>query len=191
MTLTLDSITCACVALAFGTSFCLTAIARVVARRTGMLDPPDGRRKSQAEPMPLLGGVAVYLSLLFTISIAHWILHWEWLVGDDRFVTLLLISGGLFCAVGLWDDRVGLRPRTKLLCQVLACLPFVLWSRSVDSIHVFDKQIELGLLGSLFTIFWLVACSNVINLVDGLDGLAGTIGAISCVAVAVLSNMQG
>jgi UDP-GlcNAc:undecaprenyl-phosphate/decaprenyl-phosphate GlcNAc-1-phosphate transferase len=191
MTLTLDSITCACIALAFGTSFCLTAIARVVARRTGMLDPPDGRRKSQAEPMPLLGGVAVYLSLLVTISIAHWVLHWEWLVGDDRFVTLLLISGGLFCAVGLWDDRVGLRPRTKLLCQVLACLPFVLWSRSVDSIHVFDKQIELGLLGSLFTIFWLVACSNVINLVDGLDGLAGTIGVISCVAVAVLSNMQG
>ena len=106
-------------------------------------------------------------------------------------MTLLLISGGLFCAVGLWDDRVGLRPRTKLLCQVLACLPFVLWSRSVDSIHVFDKQIELGLLGSLFTVFWLVACSNVINLVDGLDGLAGTIGVISCVAVAVLSNMQG
>jgi len=191
MTLTLDSITCACIALAFGTSFCLTAIARVVARRTGMLDPPDGRRKSQAEPMPLLGGVAVYLSLLITISIAHWGLHWEWLVGDDRFVTLLLISGGLFCAVGLWDDRVGLRPRTKLLCQVLACLPFVLWSRSVDSIHVFDKHIELGLLGSLFTVFWLVACSNVINLVDGLDGLAGTIGVISCVAVAVLPNMQG
>jgi UDP-GlcNAc:undecaprenyl-phosphate/decaprenyl-phosphate GlcNAc-1-phosphate transferase len=191
MTLTLDSMTCACLALAFGTSFCLTALARVVARRTGMLDRPDGRRKSQAEPMPLLGGVAVYLSLLVTISVAHWMLHWEWLAGDDRFVTLLLVSGGLFCAVGLWDDRVGLRPRTKLLCQVLACLPFVLLSRSVESIQVFDRHIDLGLLGALFTVFWLVACSNVINLVDGLDGLAGTIGVISCLAVAVLSNMQG
>ncbi len=191
MTLILDSVTFASIALAFGTSFCLTAIARVVARRTGMLDRPDGRRKTQSEPMPLLGGVAVYLSLLMTISIAHWGLHWEWLASDDRFVTLLLVSGGLFCAVGLWDDRVGLRPRTKLLCQILACLPFVLWGRSVESIHVFDAQLELGLLGSVFTVFWLVACSNVINLVDGLDGLAGTIGVICCVVVAVLSNMQG
>ena len=46
-------------------------------------------------------------------------------------------------------------------------------------------------MGVIFTIFWLVACSNVINLVDGLDGLAGTIGVICFVAVAVLSNMQG
>jgi UDP-GlcNAc:undecaprenyl-phosphate/decaprenyl-phosphate GlcNAc-1-phosphate transferase len=191
MTLILDSITFACIGLAFATSFCLTAIARVVARRTGMLDRPDGRRKSQAEPMPLLGGVAVYLSLLITIAVARWVLHWEWLAANDRFVVLLLVSGGLFCAVGLWDDRVGLRPRAKLLSQILACLPFVLWGRSVDSIHVFDAQIALGFLGAVFTIFWLVACSNVINLVDGLDGLAGTIGVICCVAVAVLSNMQG
>jgi UDP-GlcNAc:undecaprenyl-phosphate GlcNAc-1-phosphate transferase len=191
MTLILDSMTFACVALAFGTSFCLTAVARIVARRTGMLDWPDGRRKSQSEPVPLLGGVAVYLSLLITISIARWGFHWEWLAADDRFVVLLLVSGGLFCAIGLWDDRVGLRPRTKLLCQILACLPFVLWGRSVDSIHVFDSHIEMGFLGAVFTVFWLVACSNVINLVDGLDGLAGTIGLICCVAVAVLSNMQG
>jgi UDP-GlcNAc:undecaprenyl-phosphate/decaprenyl-phosphate GlcNAc-1-phosphate transferase len=191
MTLILDSITFACIALAFATSFGLTAIARVVARRTGMLDRPDGRRKSQAEPMPLLGGVAVYLSLLITIVLARWVFHWEWLAADDRFVAFLLVSGGLFCAVGLWDDRVGLRPRTKLLGQILACLPFVLWGRSVDSIHVFDTQIALGLLGAVFTIFWLVACSNVINLVDGLDGLAGTIGVICCAAVAALSNMQG
>src|SRR5580704_7918639 len=191
MTLILDSMTFACVALAFGTSFCLTAVARIVARRTGMLDWPDGRRKSQSEPVPLLGGVAVYLSLLITISIARWGFHWEWLAADDRFVVLLLVSGGLFCAIGLWDDRVGLRPRTKLLCQILACLPFVLWGRSVDSIHVFDSHIEMGFLGAVFTVFWLVSCSNVINLVDGLDGLAGTIGLICCVAVAVLSNMQG
>jgi UDP-GlcNAc:undecaprenyl-phosphate/decaprenyl-phosphate GlcNAc-1-phosphate transferase len=191
MTLILDSTTIVCVALAFGTSVCLTAVARIVARRTGMLDRPDGRRKTQAKPMPLLGGVAVYLSLLMTVLVARWALHWDWLAANDRFVTLLLVSSGLFCGVGLWDDRVGLRPRTKLVCQILACLPFVMWGRSVESIQVFETQIELGVLGAIFTVFWLVACSNVINLVDGLDGLAGTIGVICCVAVAVLSNMQG
>ena len=86
---------------------------------------------------------------------------------------------------------MSLRPRTKLLFQVLACLPFVIWGRSVESLHVFDARIGMGLLGSLFTVFWLVSCSNVINLVDGLDGLAGTIGLIVCAAVAGLCDMQG
>ena len=38
-------------------------------------------------------------------------------------MAFLLLSGGLFCGVGLWDDRVGLRPRTKLISQIVAALP--------------------------------------------------------------------
>jgi len=63
--------------------------------RIGLLDWPDGRRKSQAEPMPLLGGVAVYLSLLVTFHRPLGF-HWEWLASDDRFVILLLVSGACF-----------------------------------------------------------------------------------------------
>jgi UDP-GlcNAc:undecaprenyl-phosphate GlcNAc-1-phosphate transferase len=190
----LDSTTVGFVLLAVSASYFLTAVAKVVARRTGMLDHPDGRRKSQSTPIPVLGGLAVYLSLAVTIAVAGRAYHWQWLAADaeqGRFVPMLLISAGLFCALGLWDDRVSLRPRTKLLLQVLACFPFVIWGRSVESIHLFDARIGMGLLGSIFTVFWLVSCSNVINLVDGLDGLAGTIGLIVCIAVACLSDMQG
>jgi UDP-N-acetylmuramyl pentapeptide phosphotransferase/UDP-N-acetylglucosamine-1-phosphate transferase len=189
-----DSLTVGFVVLAISASYFLTAVAKVVARRTGMLDHPDGRRKSQSVPVPMLGGVAVYLSLLGTVAVARKFYHWKWLTADaeqSRFAPMLLISAGLFCALGLWDDRVNLRPRTKLLLQVVACLPFVIWGRSVESIHLFDARIGMGLLGSIFTVFWLVSCSNVINLVDGLDGLAGTIGLIVCAAVACLSDMQG
>jgi UDP-N-acetylmuramyl pentapeptide phosphotransferase/UDP-N-acetylglucosamine-1-phosphate transferase len=189
-----DSTTVGFVLMAVSASYFLTAVAKVVARRTGMLDHPDGRRKAQSAPVPLLGGVAVYLSLLGTVVVAAEFYHWKWLnaEGDQgRFVLMLLISAGLFCALGLWDDRVSLRPRTKLALQVLACLPFVIWGRSVESLHLFDARIGMGLLGSIFTVFWLVSCSNVINLVDGLDGLAGTIGLIVCAAVAGLCDMQG
>jgi UDP-GlcNAc:undecaprenyl-phosphate GlcNAc-1-phosphate transferase len=191
---TFDSMTVGFVLLAISASYFLTAVAKVIARRTRMLDHPDGRRKSQSTPIPLLGGVAVYLSLFTTVVVGHWIYHWKWLVADaeqGHFVPMLLISAGLFCAVGLWDDRMSLRPRTKLILQIVACLPFVIWGRSVESLHVFDARIGMGLLGSLFTVFWLVSCSNVINLVDGLDGLAGTIGLIVCAAVAGLCDMQG
>lgn len=189
-----DSMTVGFVLLAVSASYFLTAVAKVVARRTRMLDHPDGRRKSQSVPVPLLGGVAVYISLVTTVVVGHWVYRWKWLVIDAEqglFVPMLLISAGLFCAVGLWDDRVSLRPRTKLLLQIVACLPFVIWGRSVESLHLFDWRIGMGLLGSIFTVFWLVSCSNVINLVDGLDGLAGTIGLIVCAAVAGLCDMQG
>jgi UDP-GlcNAc:undecaprenyl-phosphate GlcNAc-1-phosphate transferase len=189
-----DSMTVGFVLLALSTSYFLTAVAKVVARRTGMLDHPDGRRKSQSAPIPLLGGVAVYFALVATIVVGRSIYHWKWLVADaeqGHFVPMLLLSAGLFCALGLWDDRVSLRPRTKLLLQIVACLPFVIWGRSVDSLHLFEWRIGIGLLGSIFTVFWLVSCSNVMNLVDGLDGLAGTIGLIVCAAVAGLCDMQG
>jgi UDP-GlcNAc:undecaprenyl-phosphate/decaprenyl-phosphate GlcNAc-1-phosphate transferase len=186
------------ITLAVATSYFFSSVAKVVARRTGLLDPPDGRRKAQPVPMPLLGGVAVFLSLLITVLVARFGYSWEWLASDrdpsrdpNHFVDMLLISGGLFCLVGFWDDAKGLRPRTKLLLQIIAALPFVIWGRSVETVHLLDVQFKLGLLGYAFTAFWLIACSNAINLVDGLDGLAGTVGLIACLGIATLSNIQG
>ena len=179
-------------ALAVGLSFVLTAAARVIAHRIGLIDKPDGQRKSHKEPTPLMGGVSLFCSLLGTIAAAKWV-GLEWLDGAgaaSRLVPMLLVSGGLFCAVGYWDDKHALRPRTKLLLQIAACLPFVIWGRSVDSVQLMGASIDLGIFGVVFTVFWLVACANVINLVDGLDGLAGTIGVIVCLAVAALSEMR-
>lgn len=190
----LDSASFGYIALAVATSYAFTAVAKVVARRTGMLDRPDGRRKAHARPMPLLGGAALFLSFLVTIFVARRIYRWDWLVAgaqNKQLTTMLLVSCGLFCLIGLWDDRRAMRPRTKLFLQILACVPFVIWGRSLDSVHLLGNELELGILGPLFTVFWLVACTNVINLVDGLDGLAGTIGLIVCVAIAALSEMQG
>jgi UDP-GlcNAc:undecaprenyl-phosphate GlcNAc-1-phosphate transferase len=181
------------IGFAVGLSFLLTAVARLVAKRIGMLDRPDGSRKSHKNPTPLLGGVALYVSLLVTVLLARWID--PGLVADNAqtrtLVLMLLVSGGLFCLVGLYDDRRSIRPRTKLLLQIAASVPFVLGGRSIESVHLLGLGIDLGLFGIFFTIFWLVACTNVINLADGLDGLAGTIGLIVCLAIVVHCEMQG
>jgi UDP-GlcNAc:undecaprenyl-phosphate GlcNAc-1-phosphate transferase len=179
--------------LAIASSFVLTAIARRLAVKIGMLDRPDGLRKSHTKPMPMMGGVALYLAFALTVAVARWA-KFSWLNWDEeagRLVTMLFVSAGLFCLIGLYDDRKSIRPRVKLLLQILATLPFIVWGRSVDSIHLLGMNVHLGIFGTAFTIFWLVACTNIINLVDGLDGLAGTIGLIVCLAVAQLSAMQG
>ncbi|MEO1994359.1 MAG: MraY family glycosyltransferase, partial [Planctomycetaceae bacterium] len=173
-------------------SFGLTACARKLAPLVGLMDQPDAGRKSHRQPTPLLGGAAIYLALLLTWGLAaQWASAQLMTPRMWRLSMFLMISAGAFCLVGLWDDRRPMRARTKLALQILACLPFVIWGRSVESIHLLGIQMHLGVFGTLFTVFWLVGCVNAINLADGLDGLAGTIGLIVCVAVSVHATMLG
>ena len=189
----LDAQTLPVVAVAAGASWALTGLARLVAPRMGLMDRPDGRRKVQTVPVPVMGGVAIYLALLLALAAGAW---WQagWLESRADFSRSLLwavVSAGMICGVGLWDDRCGMTAGRKLILQIVACLPFAVLGRSIAMVHLAGSTLELGgLAGVAFTLFWLVACVNVINLVDGLDGLAGMIGLIVCLATAGLATLD-
>ena len=184
----------AVVASAFLLGCALTAVARWFAPRIGLVDRPDGGRKCHARPTPLMGGVAIctafLLSLLLLVALAPW-LSAAPSIGDASSLLPLLASAGLFCLLGLYDDRFGLRPRYKLAWQIAACLPFAIWGGAVMKLGVLGTVWPLGAWSLPFTVFWLVACSNVINLMDGLDGLAGTISCIALVTLAAMSILIG
>lgn len=174
-------------------SFLLTSAMRRIAPVFRLLDCPDGGRKSHRRPTPLMGGVAVFGTfLLCMLSVRWWGLLDEFALGRlGNWSSMLLVSGGLFCLLGLWDDKVAMRARDKFLGQILASLPLAIWGGSIASVHFLGWQIALGAWSIPFTVFWLVACANIINLTDGLDGLAGTIGLIVSVALVALSLMLG
>ncbi len=172
-------------------SAALTGLARVLAPHVGLVDKPDGGRKLHKRPTPVIGGAAFSAAMLIVMGAAA-VFRQEWLF-DPMTVQLavpLFISAGLFCILGVIDDRFALRPRTKLFGQILASLPFALMTTAIDTVHVLGMPLSLGVVAVPFTILWLVACSNVINLIDGLDGLAGTVGTISLLTVAALFGMQ-
>ncbi len=180
--------TAAIVAAAFLFGYVLTAGARWLAPRLGFVDQPDDKRKRHARLTPLMGGVAIFLSFSLSAFILAAIVP---VSADGREGGLsglvpLLSSAGLFCLLGLYDDRRALPPRWKFAGQILACLPYVLWGGAIGKVGVLGVQCTLGAWSMPFTIFWLVACSNVINLMDGMDGLAST---ISCIALATLAAM--
>ncbi len=181
------------VLLTVGTCAVLTGLARVVARRIKLVDRPDGERKSHSRPVPLMGGVAVFLSFMTMLFLAKWI-DLPWLAGDDRLREIfpsLPISAALFCLLGLWDDKWSIRPWYKFLLQIAAALPFVLWGNTIHLLGLFGMVFEVQMLGIPLTLFWLVACVNAINLMDGLDGLAGTITAVASLTLAGLAIMGG
>ena len=77
------------------------------------------------------------------------------------------------------DDINDLRASRQLLAQVIAAGIIVFYGKiTLDDITVFDLTIHFGMFKQLVTIFFIVACINIINFTDGLDGLSGGVTSI-------------
>jgi UDP-GlcNAc:undecaprenyl-phosphate GlcNAc-1-phosphate transferase len=180
-------------ALAVSSSYVFTAIAKRMALVWGLLDHPDGVRKLHSQAIPLMGGVAIYCSLLLTLIVARstGILTTLFTIWDDRTVLGLLCSAGLFCLLGLYDDKKSMPARYKFLGHIVASIPFAIAAQSIRSFHFFGIELELGMWSVVATIFWLVACANAINLLDGIDGLATVVGLTTTVSVTMMGLING
>ncbi len=147
-----------------------TPISIVLAKRWGAIDHPGGRRIHD-QPIPRLGGLAIYAAFWLAV-----IYYQTW---DQRLLGLFIGSTVILVA-GVWDDIKGMRPLTKLLCQLLAALVLVFFGFSFESLPIFGQKISnLGVygayIGALLTVFWVVGLVNTVNISDGLDGLAAGI----------------
>jgi UDP-GlcNAc:undecaprenyl-phosphate GlcNAc-1-phosphate transferase len=176
-----------------GLGLLLTPLARAAARQCGLVDRPDKRRKLHRQAIPVAGGLAVLAaaaaSLLF-VAAAPGPLADALAAKADGLVGLLL-GAATICAVGVADDRVGLRGRHKLLGQLLAVGLVMHFGVRIASVRLFDWHLDLGLLSIPFTVFWLLGAINALNLLDGMDGLLGSVGAIVSLALAAMAVMQG
>lgn len=194
--------------VALTASLVLTRIVRVLARRWGFVDCPDGRRKMQKAPVALGGGVAIYLAALATMTLLWSTWNWwswelwvqtikleEFKPHDINKYQMLLIfaAAGLLCAVGLYDDKFQMRGRNKLLLQMLACAIVVYYPGGiiVKELDFFGKTIALGHFGPLLTMSWLLLSINSFNLIDGVDGLAATVGMIFSATFGLMALMMG
>jgi UDP-GlcNAc:undecaprenyl-phosphate GlcNAc-1-phosphate transferase len=148
------------------------------AHRVGFLDYPSPGKLHQ-RPTPLLGGAAVYLGFVFSLSLGVFLSGISWggnLVGIflGSFVLLLL---------GLWDDKKKLSPSHKFFGQILASLLFIIFSQRVILItHSF--------LDAFILLLWIVGLINALNFLDNMDGLCGGITFIHCMAFFVLGVLN-
>lgn len=166
----------ASLAVSFLLSLYLTPIFRDSARRFGVLDRPDGALKTQREPVPYFGGLAVYCAVLVPVAI--------FLQFSDQLMGLLLAST-LIVLLGLIDDLGGLSPRIKLLVQIVAVF-LMIKSGIRIRIEYFPPLVCVGL-----TFLWMIVMTNGFNLIDVMDGLAGGVACVSAAALAVIFLLQG
>ena len=154
--------------LSFVLALVLTAVARVVAVRLGMVSRPSGDRWN-ARAVPMLGGVPIALATLLPAAVLG-----AWQPG------VLAIGGvALFLsAVGLVDDRISLKPSTKAVAQLAGACVLVVAGAQLDITPW--SVVNVGL-----TLLWVVGITNAFNLLDNMDGLCAGIGAIATLAFLV------
>ncbi|NQT15652.1 MAG: undecaprenyl/decaprenyl-phosphate alpha-N-acetylglucosaminyl 1-phosphate transferase [Planctomycetes bacterium] len=105
--------------------------------------------------------------------------------------TVIAISAGCLCLLGAYDDLANMRAHWKLLGQIAAVIPVVLAGYYVERVTLLGFPIELGRLGIVWTIAWLILGINALNLIDGMDGLATVVGIVISVAIATIAGSQG
>lgn len=180
-------------AVSFALAVQFVPLARWFALRCGLVDQPDGRRKLHRQPIPVVGGVAMFLAStisLLAILFMPFSLR-EPMIQQGRGLIGLLVAAVVICGVGLADDFRALRGRHKLFGQLVAVGAVLSSGVVVQNIHLFGWQIELGPLALPFTALWLLGAINSLNLIDGMDGLLGCVGAILCLAMAMLAVASG
>jgi UDP-GlcNAc:undecaprenyl-phosphate/decaprenyl-phosphate GlcNAc-1-phosphate transferase len=173
-------------AITFVASLLLTVVVRSLARRLGIVDYPDGRRKLHKMPISLWGGVAVYLALVLGLCIARF---GSFGVGQEYadLSTVLIIATGIVCACGAVDDCWCLNSRFKLALQICSVLPIIAFGYTIHRVVAFGYPIELGWLGVPITALWLVGCINALNLLDGMDGLSSMVGLLTAAMMGIIA----
>lgn len=161
--------------VSFILSLLLTPLLGRIAARNKILDYPDSR-KIHEKPTPLLGGVALYLSFLLTISFNTHHTH--------AFLGVLLGSTLIFL-VSLVDDIRRLSVFTRLFFQFLGGFIMILFGVKVS----FLPASLWGDIGEIvITFLWVIGITNAMNFLDGLDGLAGGLSVITSIFFYVVAR---
>lgn len=189
----LVAIMAAVVVIAWLVNGLLTPAVTRLAHRHKWYDIPDSR-KLHTGLIPRIGGLAIFVSTALAIG-----LGFAGLALLDRLTAAPagpLIATALGVAmifgVGLYDDFVPLRARTKLFLQVIAATIVAAGGMRVDSIAIpLLGNLHLGGMAVPLTVFWIVGMTNSVNLIDGIDGLAGGISAIAAAGMAIIALLQG
>jgi UDP-GlcNAc:undecaprenyl-phosphate/decaprenyl-phosphate GlcNAc-1-phosphate transferase len=164
-------------------SVAVVPVAIYLSRRFGWIAEPGGRH-AHSKPMPLLGGLAMYVGFAAAVAI---------FAPEFNETPGVLIVSGLAMALLAIDDRAPMQPWVKLAVQIgLGLVAVSLFGIEIKFLSVPGNHIvHLGLLVTPVSLFWLVGMQNTINFLDGADGLAAGVTAIVAVVLMLAAGELG
>ncbi len=187
----LVSLAIALLVVCFAFSAVLTALAKRVAPRLGLVAHPRADRYHRSV-IPLGGGIAVFLTLaLFLMGGAA---AMRFLVAPGHFGGLaeraglnpadfqrhagellaILLCAAILFLVGLRDDQHALGPFVKLAFQFLVAILAAVFA----DVRV-EFFIQSRIVTAILSAFWIVLIVNAFNFLDNMDGASAGMAAIA------------
>lgn len=168
-------------------SFLMTPVVKNFAYKVGAIDVPKDNRRMHKEPIPRLGGLAIFIGFMVSILLFAEI---------NSEMKSILLGAVIIVVLGVVDDIMALPAMLKFVVQIVAALiPAMNGVRilAFSNPNVFSDSLYwvLGHLSIPFTVLWIVAITNAVNLIDGLDGLANGVSAISATTMLMIALVGG
>ena len=163
----------------------LTVPVRQLALRVGMVDRP-GPRKVHLQPIPLLGGLAIYCGVLLAMAVSF--------VSGEAITQILGILAGatLVVLVGTLDDRGLLHHQVKLfIAMPIAGLILLASGIHAQVFSVYFHGWGGSIADAALTIFWVTAITASFSIFDHMDGLCAGVAAIASLFFAIFALLSG
>jgi UDP-GlcNAc:undecaprenyl-phosphate GlcNAc-1-phosphate transferase len=161
----------------FAASIGLTPLSRQIAMRLGVVDKPNLPRKTHKDHKPMMGGLAIYISLTLSVLLFSPPQH-------IRELVAIVAGAGFLAVVGALDDRYSLSWRLRFAVQFLAAVVLVLFGIQI-------RLFGFALIDILITLMWVVALTNAANFLDNMDGLTAGLSAIAAGWFLLIALTQG
>ncbi|KVX03504.1 UDP-N-acetylglucosamine--undecaprenyl-phosphate N-acetylglucosaminephosphotransferase [Shewanella frigidimarina] len=155
-----------------------------IAEKVGLVDIPKGRKQHTGR-VPLIGGFAIYFSILITSML---------FIPSSKMLNVYLVSASWILFIGLLDDKYDIPVRYRLVSQVIVA-SMMIFGAGIYLTNLGDLLgfgiINLSFLGVFVTVLAVIGAINAFNMVDGIDGLAGMLSLTSFAGLAFLLSRAG
>lgn len=160
-----------------------------VARYLGVMDAPDGERKHHSHPTPLVGGIAIMLSLLVW-GVATLIFG---TATQPALLLSVLLCGTGIALVGFADDQSNTLPLARASSLVVFVLiafaidreliarPYLYWGSFVPT------RLPAAALATLLCIS-MAGFVNAVNMADGQNGIVASMYAVWAFCLVLTGN---
>ncbi|MBR5748663.1 MAG: undecaprenyl/decaprenyl-phosphate alpha-N-acetylglucosaminyl 1-phosphate transferase [Prevotella sp.] len=149
------------------------------AKRHNIVDNPNAR-KLQRVPVPIMGGVVVYIGIIAGMVVLFFFLKETLLLWGLLAMTVLMF-------IGIWDDIKDLSASLRFFIEIVMLIMFI----SMTGVYIDDFHGLWGIndlspwISIPFSVFVGVGIINAVNLIDGVDGYSSGFAMMACMMFAL------
>ncbi len=140
------------------------------------IDKPDGKRKLHQNPVPLAGGIIIFLnlSIYFFFTLINLNLPFDEIIfKNEKNLILFFITSILIFILGFMDDRLNMSASIKFIIITILITFILIFDETLNiklvKFSFIESEFNLSGYSILFTCFCFLVFLNAFNMFDGIN----------------------